>query len=271
MPRRHIFSAAGALAAALILAAQAPVEAQEATGGPLRGSVGLQNVPDTTIAPAVTGVGQGQATEKLGPSIGPAVTGVGQGQASDQLDTQVAPPVTGLDQGQAADRLDRPIAPAVRGLGQGQTEDGAVEGLGGMGDEALPGPGLPPLGGLGDEPLEEVVVAPEETIGLTRPTRAISEPSRASWRSCADAVADRPTRATTAASIHAETLAFMEPTSGRREAATRQACRSSCPTQGQSRCQRSSAENPRNRAARRRCPHVRLSSRTRAEDTFRAA
>jgi hypothetical protein len=158
LPRRHILSAAGALAAALLLAVQAPVEAQEATGRPLRGSIGPQDAPETQIGPAVTGVGQGQAADRLDTPIGPAVTGVGQGQAADSLDT--------------------PIGPAVTGVGQDPAAETEVEGLGGLGDEVLVPVDGEALGGLGDEvPGEEVeVVAPAEPIGLTQPTRAVSEP-----------------------------------------------------------------------------------------------
>ena len=52
MPRRHTISAAGALAAALLLAACGPAGAQYATGQPLRGSVNAQDATQSAGAPA---------------------------------------------------------------------------------------------------------------------------------------------------------------------------------------------------------------------------
>lgn len=98
----------------------------------------------------------------------------------DELDVPIGPAVTGVGQSPGADSLDEPIEPAVTGVGQNQSEaePGEVEGIGGLGDEVPAPPAVPPLGGLGDEPGEgeaAIVVAPDEPIGLTRPTRAISQ------------------------------------------------------------------------------------------------
>ncbi len=119
MPRRHISSAAGALAAALLFAVQAPSNAQDADDRPWRGSIGLPDGPAAPLPPVVVPVDQGQSVDGVEPIGG--------------------------------------------------------EGLGGMGDD---GPGAStPLERVGEEPSDleaETIVLPEDGIGLTPPTRAIS-------------------------------------------------------------------------------------------------
>lgn len=77
MPRRHISSAAGALAAALLFAVQAPADAQDAYGGALRGSIGLPDGPVAPLPPVVVPVDQGQSVDGLEPITGEALGGMG--------------------------------------------------------------------------------------------------------------------------------------------------------------------------------------------------
>jgi len=111
LPRRHIPCAAGALAVALVLAVQAPANAQDASGQPLRGSLGL---PDGSDAP------------------GASEPGSGQGQSADSLDST------------------REDAAASSGPLGGMGDEGApippLPPLGGLGDEDASVPSVPELG-----------------------------------------------------------------------------------------------------------------------------
>ena len=99
MPRRLISSAAGALAAALLLAVQGPADAQDATGPPLRGSIGLQEGSDTLSTPAATGSGQDQSVDSLDSTGGEDSAGASPslGGLGDEAPPQPAtPPLGGL-------------------------------------------------------------------------------------------------------------------------------------------------------------------------------
>ena len=130
LPRRHTFSAAGALAAALLLGVPAPASAQYATGQPLRGSIGPQD-------------GAAPSAETSGAA--PATTGAAQGQtqgAQGQTQVGTKPPV------------------------DTNTEE-VPSSLGGIGDEAPGTPATPPPDSLGTEP-PPVAEVPE--LGITTET-----------------------------------------------------------------------------------------------------
>src|SRR3990170_2635758 len=93
LPRRHISSAAGALAA-LLLAVQAPADAQDATGQLLRGSLGVQDEPDAPGAPAASGSGQNQAADNSESMAGEDSAG-GLGGTGDEAPPQSATPALG--------------------------------------------------------------------------------------------------------------------------------------------------------------------------------
>jgi hypothetical protein len=130
LPRRHILSAAGALAATLLLAVPAPADAQDAGVEPLRGSLGLQDGLDALRASAAAATDQGQ------------VAGAGQAQAADDLRTEERAPPQGL--GGLGD--EAPVAPAIPPLG-------------GLGDEPS---GLEPEEVVAPEP--EIVLAPPTRV-----------------------------------------------------------------------------------------------------------
>ena len=96
MPRRHILSAAGALAAALLLAFQGPAGAQDATGQPLRGSIGLQEGSDVLPAPIATE--SGQSADSLDSTVEDvAASSSSLGGLGDEAPPQSAtPPLGGL-------------------------------------------------------------------------------------------------------------------------------------------------------------------------------
>src|SRR3990172_585008 len=94
LPRRHISSAAGALAAALLLAVQGPADAQDATGQLLRGSLGLQDGPDASRAPAAPGAGQNQAADTP-ESMGGEDSAGGLGGTGDEAPPLPATPTLG--------------------------------------------------------------------------------------------------------------------------------------------------------------------------------
>lgn len=64
MPRRHIISAAGALAASLLLAVQAPADAQDAAGEPSRDTLGLPAGSQVVATPA-PGSGEDLSADNL--------------------------------------------------------------------------------------------------------------------------------------------------------------------------------------------------------------
>jgi hypothetical protein len=75
--RVAISSAAGALAAALLFAVQAPAIAQDADDRPWRGSIGLPDGPVAPLPPVVVPVDQGQSVDAVEPIGGEGLGGIG--------------------------------------------------------------------------------------------------------------------------------------------------------------------------------------------------
>jgi hypothetical protein len=139
LPRRQILSAAGALAAALIVAAQAPAGAQNATVDALRGSL-------DPVLGSEQPLGATQRRRTQPPSV-PAAS------------------VLGGDDGSSLGRL-----------GDQATPKPSTPPLGGMGDEIEDVPAMPPLGGMGDEPSQPEEEVPQFGITTTAGETGLEPP-----------------------------------------------------------------------------------------------
>ena len=139
MPRRHILSAAGALAAALVLAVHAPANAQTAPDQPQRD---IPGAPD------------GAATPR-----GSAAAGASQDQSADSLDS------TG---GWESTTIPEPLG----GMGDEAEPVPASPALGGLGDEPS-GAALQPEESQAAIQPEETGI-PAEELGLASPPAGLS-------------------------------------------------------------------------------------------------
>jgi hypothetical protein len=160
LPRRQIYSAAGALAAALLAAITAPAVAQDATGTgqALRGSITPQQDTQPTVPPVPTGNKQRQTTSE---GLDSSVAG-GEGAASVPLSGE----------GYNASLLPPPPAPPppLGGLGDVSTEPPpAVPGIGittATGETGLQPPGTEEISDERPLPPERHDLDPYVPIGM---------------------------------------------------------------------------------------------------------
>ncbi len=139
MPRRHILSAAGALAAALVLAVHAPANAQTAPDQPQRD---------------ISGAPDGAATPR-----GSAAAGARQDQSADSLDS------TG---GWESTTIPEPLG----GMGDEAEPVPASPALGGLGDEPSGAALQPEESQAAIQPEESGI--PAEELGLAPPPAGLS-------------------------------------------------------------------------------------------------
>jgi hypothetical protein len=108
LPRRHIKSAAGALAATLLLALPAAGQAQDAGGETLRGSIVLPDAPDALTTPQAARVGQDQATDTSASTDQPKTFQPLGGMGDEQQPPPASPPLGGIGDVSSEEAEQRP-------------------------------------------------------------------------------------------------------------------------------------------------------------------